>query len=125
MKKLLRWMLYLPTRSGATDVAARYTRYTGRYLWITTLLSLLTSVGLGLIFIFARPDAAHDTRGVMNFMGGVLGWAAAHLNTLLIWALPFAIAYRIWTGRGEIAAAWRELKTIMRAWRDNGGHYGK
>ncbi|MHB1950376.1 MAG: hypothetical protein ACYCQK_02740 [Acidiferrobacteraceae bacterium] len=118
MKKLLKWMFNLPTRSGVADVAGRYARYTWRYLLISVVLSAATALSLVLIFLFAPHDAARAGRGVENCMGGVMGWAAAHLNTLLIWGLPFAIAWRLWTGRSEIAAACREIKTIIRALRD-------
>ncbi|MHB1529957.1 MAG: hypothetical protein ACYCXT_11100 [Acidiferrobacteraceae bacterium] len=109
MKKLTRWLFWLPTRSGAVRQAGLYARVTAWYFLLTylcTFLFLLCVSG------WARHDPVEADRALKAApaaLGAGMWWAVTHLNLLLILALGPALLWRYRRGVSRIIPAWRAL----------------
>ncbi|MHB1527838.1 MAG: hypothetical protein ACYCXT_00140 [Acidiferrobacteraceae bacterium] len=114
MKKLSRWLFWLPTRSGAVRAAGLYSRVTAWYFLLTylcTFLFLLCVAG------WARHDpveAGRVMKAAPAALGAGMGWCVDHFVRLLILALGPALIWRWRRGVSRIIPAWRALMRIIR-----------
>lgn len=120
MKKLSRWVFWLPTHSGAVRAAALYARLTVWYFLVTYLGTFLF---LSVLFLWAHHDPVGASRvlhAAPVALGDGMWWAVTHLTLLLMLALGPALLWRWRRGVSRIIPAWRALIRIIRTTKTEG-----